>query len=304
MKIRLRDRLMAGLIGFLFILAALAVAVEGYTNPSLIAGIASRLASRTALWTIVRVAMVALSLAISVWCVLLAFRREQKKDFVTQRTDGGELSIAISAIEHLVQQCVDTHAEIQMSDMKVKSHRDGVRILLSISLGSGVSIPLAVTALQKQIEQYVTECTGVEVWEVCVQVDSTSAENVAPSVYQVREGLTQTPQEERTEMPEPVVTQEEEKQNARRPLRQRLFRHDDEMTIVPEPPKTESEAPDEDAALPPVTDMAAASDDAPNETAAQDSISDAEPSTDETTEEHAATADSAQDEAVEAEVQA
>ncbi len=303
MKIRLRDRLMAGLIGFLFILAALAVAVEEYTN-SLIAGIASGLASRTALWTVVRVAIVALSLAISVWCMLLAFRREQKKDFVTQRTDGGELSIAISAIEHLVQQCVDTHAEIQMSDMKVKSHRDGVRILLSIALGSGVSIPLAVTALQKQIEQYVTECTGVEVWEVCVQVDSTSAENVAPSVYQVREGLAPTPQEERTEIPEPVVAQEAEKQNARRPLRQRLFRHDDEMTIVPEPPKTDAETPEENAAQPPVTDVVAESDDTSNEATAQDNVPDAEPPTDEQAEENVAKADSAQGEAVEAEVQA
>lgn len=301
MKIRLRDRLMAGLIGFLFILAALAVAAEGYTNPSLIAEIASALAGRTALWTIVRVVVVALSLAISVWCVLFAFRREQKKDFVTQRTDGGELSIAISAIEHLVQQCVDTHAEIQMSDMKVKSHRDGVRILLNIALGSGVSIPLAVTALQKQIEQYVTECTGVEVWEVCVQVESTSAEDVAPSVYQVREGLTQTPQEERTEMPEPVVeAHEEEKQNARRPLRQRLFRHDDEMTIVPEPPEMKAETSDESAAQPSAAEATPEGNDTPKEDAAQESIPDAEPQTDEQAEEEAETDSSAQGEMAEA----
>ena len=43
---------------------------------------------------------------------------------------------------------------------------------IKITLLSGVNIPLTVNALQKQIKQYITSCSGVDVHKVRVMVET------------------------------------------------------------------------------------------------------------------------------------
>lgn len=161
---------------------------------------------------------------------LMLLRRcgAKRQEFVVQRTDSGELRIAVKAIENLVLKCADLHEEIHVNSMKILNGREGVAIDLNVTLANNISIPLAVAALQKQIKQYLVASTGIEVHEVRVSVES-AQETPAP----------QEPEQAEEQPAEKAVAREEKV-----PLHQRLFCRADEPAIVPEPPK-EEEAPAE-----------------------------------------------------------
>ena len=122
--------------------------------------------------------------------------------------------------------------------------RDGLVIKLRIGLANGVSIPLVVSALQKQIKQYITACTGVDVREVKVQVETASAK-LKDSPFAVPEMLANPTAEKlasTTHEPVPVhepvtVVPPEPEKSSKRPLHQRLFGREEQSMNVPEPPK-------------------------------------------------------------------
>ena len=146
----------------------------------------------------------------------------KKSEFVVQRTDSGELRIAVKAIENLVQKCIDLHEEIKPLSMEILNGREGVVVDLNVALANNISIPLAVASLQKQIKQYLIASSGVEVKEVRVSVEST--QEILP-----------VPEAEETEAEEQAAAPKEKP-----PLHQRLFGTPDQPAIVPEPPREES----------------------------------------------------------------
>ena len=93
---------------------------------------------------------------------LMLFRSSREHGFIMQHTEYGDLSISMTAMENMVKKCVDTHDELKVSSTRILHARDGVVVSMRISLASGVNIPLAVSALQKQIKQYITSCSGVD----------------------------------------------------------------------------------------------------------------------------------------------
>ena len=141
----------------------------------------------------------------------------QRRDYVVQRTDTGELRIAVKAIQNLVEKCVDLHEEIQLISMSIMSAREGVVVELNISLANNISIPLAVASLQKQIKQYLVAASGIEVREVRVIVENTKDEPLLVA----------------------EIEQEEENEPEKAPMHQRLFCQAEQPAIVPEPPKPE-----------------------------------------------------------------
>ena len=153
----------------------------------------------------------------------------QRKDYVVQRTDSGELRIAVKAIENLVAKCVDLHEEIQLISMSITNTREGVVVELNISLANNISIPLAVASLQKQIKQYLVASSGIEVREVRVVVENTKDEPLLVA----------------------EIEEEEENEQEKAPMHQRLFCQAEQPAIVPEPPKAEGEPAQEagDAAV-------------------------------------------------------
>ena len=148
----------------------------------------------------------------------------QRRDYVVQRTDTGELRIAVKAIKNLVEKCVDLHEEIQLISMSIANTREGVVVELNISLANNISIPLAVASLQKQIKQYLVASSGIEVREVRVIVESTKDEPLLVA----------------------EIEEEEENEPEKAPMHQRLFCQAEQQTIVPEPPKMEEEAVSDD----------------------------------------------------------
>ena len=177
----------------------------------------------------------------------------------------------------MVWKCLDQHPEIQVQHLYMENQKDGLLIRLRGGVAGGVSIPLTVEAIQRQIKQYVTACSGVEVKGIRVQIESTDQEvkdapfaiegpEQKPLLKEENEGRPETavpaarPETGETPSPaaEPVSAVQEQKAEAAaepaaqpqpaapvqapeetddRPLHQRLFKAKPEPCIMPEPPE-------------------------------------------------------------------
>ena len=245
MKIRILDRILVFLAGIvLFACGASAIAWR-FLPASALQTVSDFIMGQDSTLTLILCGVGALLVLLGIYCMGMLFRHKKgKRGFVVQRTDGGELSISIKAIENLVQKCIDKHEELHVLSTSLENSRDGLVIKLRIGLANGVSIPLVVSALQKQIKQYITACTGVDVREVKVQVETASAK-LKDSPFAVPEMLANPAAEKlasTTHEPVPVhepvtVVPPEPEKPSKRPLHQRLFGREEQSMNVPEPPK-------------------------------------------------------------------
>ena len=210
MKIRVLDRLLVALAGLVLLALCAGIVAQVFCNVP-VTELMSAWVSGTETTALIIYAAVALALLlVGLYCFFMLFRHKKgKRGFVTQQAEGGELSISLKAMEALTHQCVDSHPEMKLNAMRIEPEKDGVTVKVHITLASGVSIPLAVGALQKQIRTYLTSCSGVDVKEVCVQVD-TSADQAKDSPYAVQgviapaaAPLLQASEAKKEEMPAP-----------------------------------------------------------------------------------------------------
>lgn len=225
MKISFRDRMILFFGAVLAVLSGVVLFVSGLQIQGIIA--------EMAVWARVVCILFGL-LLIAFGGYLFLFPRHinaARRDFVVQKTENGELRIAVKAVENLVQKCIDLHEEIDVRSMNILNSREGVVVDLFVSLANNISIPMAVASLQKQIRQYLVASSGIEVKEVRVSVESTQDE---PVIEQIAE------EEEKEE--EAALAQAEEKP----PLHQRLFGRENQPATMPEPPQAESGDQEED----------------------------------------------------------
>ncbi len=160
-----------------------------------------------------------------------------KRDFVIQQTEIGELRIAVTAIENLVQKCIDVHPEIHVVSMHVRNGREGVVIDLRIALANNISIPLAVASLQKQIKQYLSASSGIDVKEIQVSVETAEDAAAEGSPYLVPSNA----QAAHNAAEKAAESREKEKPA----LHRRIFGHSEQPAIVPEAPAAPEPAPAE-----------------------------------------------------------
>ncbi|MCI5957011.1 MAG: alkaline shock response membrane anchor protein AmaP [Clostridiales bacterium] len=195
MRIKFWDRLLAALSGLLIVLAAVGLFVFGIGVLPLKLDL-SVLEGPFALWQ--RVVMVVISLlllALGLHGILLLFHRRREKGFVIQQTELGDMSISMNAMESMVKKCVDAHSELVVNSTRIHHSRDGIVVEIKITLQSGVNIPLTVNALQKQIKQYITSCSGVDVHQVRVMVETNTAKLAAPQPAPVAYTRQEAPEE-------------------------------------------------------------------------------------------------------------
>lgn len=172
MKIRIWDRLLTALSGLLIVLAGVGLLVFGIGFFPLKLDL-TVLEGPFVLWQRgVMLAVALLLIALGLHGIGLLFRRRKEKGFVIQQTEFGDMSISMNAMETMVRKCVDAHEELSAESTHIYHGRDGVMVDLKITLRSGVNIPLTVNALQKQIKQYITSCSGVDVQQVRVMVET------------------------------------------------------------------------------------------------------------------------------------
>lgn len=214
------------------------------------------------------VILLAILAIISGVCVLViarSFGRRRKGNFVLQQAENGTIGVSLNAIEKQVYACVGKHDLIQKAEVTIAEGRDGLIIQLYVDQVSGVNIPLSVGLLQKQIRQYVTSCSGVDVQEVVVMVEN-GTENTVESPYVVQDVVMAEAQRDIAEQAaaapaEEAPVQEEEQEAPAapvaaapavvlpplpampayeeeddRPLHQRLFGAEEQPVIVPAPP--------------------------------------------------------------------
>jgi len=169
MRFKFFDRMLAALSGLLIVALGLAAVVLG---TGLLPTIDfSFLNGPFELWQ--KVAIIGggiLLVLLGLHGLHMLFRRRYGKNFIVQRTDMGDMSIAISALHNMVNKCVEQHQEIVVRKIDINRVRGGITVDLKILLANGINIPLTANVLQKQIKQYITSCSGIDVHEVRVQV--------------------------------------------------------------------------------------------------------------------------------------
>lgn len=246
MKLRIIDRILAAVVGLFLMALAIVPLVDSLFNLGLWDCIVHFVSVKSTKHLIALAGCCFGLLLGGLLCLHLAVRRPKRQGFVMQATETGELSISIRAIEDLVNKCVEKHEELHVTSTSLENTRNGLVISLRVSLATGVNIPLAVSALQKQIRQYVTACSGVDVYEVKVQVDTTSTKTKA-SIYAVPDMLeTVTPLAlEQPAQPETPAPQPENKEPEEKCLHQRLFGEEEQPATVPVPPAEEPEKAEE-----------------------------------------------------------
>ena len=113
-----------------------------------------------------------LLIALGVHGILMLFRRGREKGFIIQHSEYGDMSISMKALESMVQKCVASHQELTVNATRIQHAHEGIIVEIKSTLLGGVNIPLTVNALQKQIKQYITSCSGVDVHKVRVMVET------------------------------------------------------------------------------------------------------------------------------------
>ena len=199
---------------------------------------------------LVAAAVVLALLAILLIAVTLPAKKKRSSTFAIQHNENGTVRISLKALESLVHKCLDQHAELKVVTSSLFSDEESIRVDVHITLQSDISMPLAISALQKQITKYLEACSGVMVQEVRVFVDNTTpaTEDTARSPYAIPASLlgmettealpgASEPASVAQEVPvsEPVITPEPEAQEDEAP-----------EASAQEPSEEESTAPEEE----------------------------------------------------------
>lgn len=123
---------------------------------------------------LVAAAVVLALLAILLIAVTLPAKKKRSSTFAIQHNENGTVRISLKALESLVHKCLDQHAELKVVTSSLFSDEESIRVDIHITLQSDISMPLAISALQKQVKKYLEACSGVTVQEVRVFVDGTT----------------------------------------------------------------------------------------------------------------------------------
>ena len=181
MKLRIWDRVLSALTGLLAVLAGVGLILHT-TGLVSFGMLQSRLtAISQSVLKITGVAAGVVLVGLGIHGIGMLFRRRRDKGFVIQRTDLGDMSISMKALESMAKRCVSVYPDMAVNSTRIYRSRDGISVELKVTLASGVNIPLTVNALQKQIKQYITSCSGIDVQEVRVRVETDIAKLAAPA---------------------------------------------------------------------------------------------------------------------------
>ncbi|HPF87133.1 MAG TPA: alkaline shock response membrane anchor protein AmaP [Candidatus Limiplasma sp.] len=251
MKHSLADRLLTGLAGLVLVTLGIGLFVYGVGIFPFSLDL-SFFEGPFTFWQHVLMVLIAIVLfMLGIWGVSKIFRSGKEKGFILQRTEYGDLNISMSAMENMVKKCVDMNDELRVTQTKIIHTRDGVIVSIRILLENGVNIPMIVGALQKQTKQYITSCSGVDVKEVRVFVETSNnmglkhktdmPSEMAADVNAVEKAgrmvdrLNESVQKAIQSDAAPEMKQPEEKKES---LHQRIFRKKDEEpeTAIEMPP--------------------------------------------------------------------
>ena len=283
MRIRILDRILVAMAGLLLVATCAGLVAQVFFGKNVVDFVTRVLQPETTLGKAVAGAVALILLILGLYCLLVLFRHRRRKDkFILQKLESGELAISLKTLEAMVTKCIEQHNEITTESIHLENQRDGLLIRIRGTVASGISIPLTVDTLQKQIKQYVTACSGVEVKGIRIQIESSGAEaKDAPfaidppssnllskgednaeavsgaAVTDIHEASVDTGSKESNEADRPLqggeaaaaaamaaaeVLMNEIETDDDRPIHQRLFSMQEEPCIMPLPPENLTES--------------------------------------------------------------
>ena len=250
MKRNWLSSVLSAVMGLMMAGLAVICFMEKFLDMALLEKIHRRLKSTDALWTVLSIAAILILLLLAVWCFCRIFGEGRNRNYVQQQTDIGGLGISLQAIDSLVHKCTDGHEDIHVTRIGLFNHRDSLVIRLHATLAPGINIPLTVTSLQKQVKQYVTACSGIDVREVQVIIDETAGVAPEQSAIVVPLDTQRSPRDPETTETVPAGERELTDDEGRT-VHQRLFGHQEREAILPElpPESVRSDDAEESAAV-------------------------------------------------------
>lgn len=168
--------------------AALIALVFGQITPDMISGYTAKLHAlpvKSVKIVLLVLAAVLVLLGLSLISAMFPPKKRRSSTFAIQQNENGTVRISLKTIDALVQKCLAQYSELKVVSSSLFSDEETVRIDVHVVLLSDISMPLAISALQKQITKYVEACSGVNVREVRVFVDGAmnGGEKAAQSKY-------------------------------------------------------------------------------------------------------------------------
>ena len=177
MKIRILDRILVAVAGIILLAAGAGLVAQVFFGVDVAGTVTGVLSVDTTPRKILLGLLAAVLLVLGGYCLLVLFRRPSEKDkYILQKMESGDLAISLETMDTMIHKCVDQHQEIKTESISLENDRDGLLIIIRGTVAGGVSIPLTVDSLQKQIKQYVTACSGVEIKGIRVLIESTGEE--------------------------------------------------------------------------------------------------------------------------------
>ena len=224
MRIRILDRVLVAVAGVLLLAVSAAVVAQIFFSVDVIGFLTELLAKDSEKVKIFAAAGAAVLLLLGGYCVLLLFRHRRRKDkFIIQKMESGDLAISLKAMDGMIQKCLDQHKELETQSVHLENQRDGLLIRIRGTVAGGISIPLTIDTLQKQIKQYVTACSGVEVKSIRIQIegsgedakDAPFAIDAPAGIQLLRDGERKTAEEDiKAEIEMPVPEPEKNSENS------------------------------------------------------------------------------------------
>lgn len=186
---------------------------------------------------LIAAAVVLAILALRLIHVTLPARKKRSSNFAVQRNENGMVRISVKALEALVQRCLSQHPEIKVVSSSLTSDEESVRVDVHVALQSDISMPLAISSLQKQIKRYLEACSGVKVEEVRMFVDGAlpANANTAESPFAIPASLLGQEQLAGTKEDEPLLVAVDEVPPQAAPV--------EEVAEAAEAPSPETEEP-------------------------------------------------------------
>ena len=177
MKIRVLDRILVAIAGILLVAACAGLVAQVFFGVDVIGFVQQAIMKENTMRKVLVGVCAGVLLILGIYCLLMLFRHRRRKDkFILQKMESGDLAISLKTLETMVQKCMDQHQEIKTEAIRLENQRDGLLIRIRGTVAGGISIPLTVDTLQKQVKQYVTACSGVEVKGIRVQIEASGEE--------------------------------------------------------------------------------------------------------------------------------
>lgn len=270
MKIKLLDRIISAVLALILLCCAAGIIAQMFFGIPVADKVSAIIKNPDSiLKKAVLIGSFVILLLLAVYCFSVLFRHKKKNTrFLSQTTEGGELDISLEALSNLVNKCIEQHPEVQPEKIILDNEKNSLSVRIIGNVAGGISIPLTVSQLQKQIKQYVTACSGVEVKEVKVTVRSSGedakdapfaieapamvprlkasadesgemsekkTENIpAPDTHEKPVQTVQTPENTAPIFPKSPENDDDFSDDGR-PLHQRIFSQPEELCYVPGP---------------------------------------------------------------------